>query len=144
MVTIDNVVGRLVEVRMSTPVLASELASFGTTLPAIVRKLGKIIAITDLRGATVFPAELADQILEMMTKDNPYVEQGALILPEGSATFGLQLDRVLRAANNPRRRGFRSLGEAQRWLAEKLDLAERKRLGEFLDQGAMGVVARQT
>ena len=49
-----------------------------------------------------------------------------------SATFALQVERVIRAANSDHRRVFRRAEELETWLAESLNATERVRLRIFL------------
>ena len=51
---------------------------------------------------------------------------------EDAQQFGLQVERMIRDANNPARRAFRDVGVLQTWLGEVLAAAEKTRLQEFL------------
>jgi len=100
----------------------------------VVMRCRSIVGITDLRGANVFPTDLADRIVSFLRQDNSALERGAFLAGEG-AVFAMQLERVLRDAKNARRRIFRDRREAEAWLGEVLSKEEQRGLNAFLDGG---------
>jgi hypothetical protein len=133
--TIENVVGRLVECRIRSPIDIPQVAAFAErlreVLPAAAQG-GKVVICVDLRAANVFPPEVADGFTAVMRSDNPMVERSGFVAGE-SALFGLQIERLIRDAQNPARRAFRDLGALVGWLGEVLAPPEKSRLRAFLE-----------
>jgi len=135
MITVASTAGKLVEVRIQTPITAAELADMKAASVAIFSRLRIPFAgITDLRAARVLPAELADQVTAFLKRDAPNVMRSAFLVGEG-AIFNMQLDRVLREAASERRRSFRTRAELLAWMGEVLTPEEQRRLTSFLDEG---------
>jgi hypothetical protein len=147
MITVAHEVGRLVSVRIYTPVTASEIQSMVQQISLAYAACSprQVVGCTDLRGANLFPTELADQIAAFMKRGSPRIERGGFLIGEG-AIFSLQLERVVREAGSPSRRTFRVRGEIEAWLSEVLTPAERHRLVHFLDEGdrALAAMARRS
>jgi hypothetical protein len=134
MITVANRVGKLCEVRIQSPVTSVEIMEMSRQIFEIVKKCGTIRGVTDLRSATVFPTELAEQIVTFLRQDSPSIERGAFILGD-SAVFALQLDRVLRDSKTDKRRFFRDRRLLSAWLGEVLTPPEAERLSAFLTEG---------
>ncbi|HLM74340.1 MAG TPA: hypothetical protein VK459_16655 [Polyangiaceae bacterium] len=136
MITVAHKVGRLVEVRIITPVTAEEIQGMGQRIGFAYTACAPrpIVGCTDLRGANLFPMDLAEQVATVMKTGNPRIERGAILVGE-SALFSLQVERVVREAGNPSRRAFRVRAELEAWLAEVLTPFERQRVKHFLKEG---------
>jgi hypothetical protein len=67
-----------------------------------------------------------------MRSENPKIERSAPLLDSSSATFALQVDRMVRQASHPGRRIFRDRAELRDWLQEPLGPDERTALEAFL------------
>jgi hypothetical protein len=99
---------------------------------AIERALGQAfvqagpssVICADWRGIEVFPPEVGDALLEVLRRDNRRIERSALLLSPANAIFNLQVERLLREAENPSRRAFRSVEQLLTWLSEVLSPAE--------------------
>ena len=135
MLTVENRVGRLIELRGSGPMLAEDAESGARELVKVLLKIeGKAVGCVDLRRSGLLRPEGAARFIEIMKRDNPKIERNAFILLEAKATLSLQIERLIREAGSPSRRLFHSAVEAQRWLNESLHLAvERARLAAFLE-----------
>jgi hypothetical protein len=134
--TTANHVGRLIEVRVVPPLSLDEATRF---MQEVVRLTslhqGKIVACTDLRtGTRTVDPDTIDLLAGIMRSENPRLERNALIVSPMSATFALQMERMVKTAGTAQRRIFRTRGEAETWLAEVLNGAERGRLRTFLDE----------
>ena len=133
--SIENQAGRLVECRIRSPITLPDVKAFADrlrlVLPAAAAARGKVVIGVDLRGANVFPPDVSDAFIAIMRSDNPMVERSGFIAGD-SALFGLQVERMIRDANNPARRAFRDVGALQTWLGEVLEPAEKTRLEAFL------------
>ena len=134
MITIENHVGRLVELRFASPITMRELDGFH---PAVVRAIkplsGHVIACTDLLGARVFDQTVTDRLVALLRQENPRVERNALIVGE-SAIFSMQIERIIREAGSPNRKAFRSDVDLNAWLGGVLNASERERLSTFVSE----------
>lgn len=133
MISLNNKVGRLIEVRSVQPYTLEEIAVFGRQLAQIVQgSQGRIVGCLDLRAAAVVPVEHTDLYVAMLRRDNPLVERTGVLLPQGQATLALQLERIVREANNPRRKTFRETATFCAYLDEVLTPDEQARMRAFL------------
>lgn len=131
--TVENVTGRLVEVRVETPLTLEEVQQFVREHRAIVTQIdGNYVGAVDLRSAHVFPTDVAQALIQILSGMAPMVERTAFLIGE-SAIFGLQIERVLRSSNSPQRRSFRDAEQLKTWLGEALNAPEQARLAAFLD-----------
>ena len=80
----------------------------------------------------VLRQDIADSYVELARGDNPRIERTAFLVGQ-AATFGLQIERMIRDAGNPSRRSFHDRRELSKWLAELLPEPERRQLEVFLD-----------
>ena len=80
--------------------------------------------------ATVFPQEVVLGYVQTMKNETNLVRTGTIL--NKSPTFGMQIQRMIREADNPNRRAFRDPKELFDWLSEVLDPKERGRLRELL------------
>jgi hypothetical protein len=132
MYLIENFVGRLIEVRVETPVAPEELEAFGRRLRAVLAPHAFPVAFcVDLRGARLFPPEVSDGFVALMRADNPRLDRSAFLVSE-SALFSLQVERMIREAGSPKRRTFREAAELSTWLGETLSPEEKARLVAYL------------
>ncbi|MCP4659984.1 MAG: hypothetical protein GY856_31665 [bacterium] len=134
MFTSENHVGRLVELRVRSPVSDDEVLEIRDTQLQHIRRLNEpFVAVTDLRQAYVFPPHIADGFIVLLESANPRLERSGILITE-SAVFSLQLERALDAVANPKRRAFRSARELEVWLGEVLSEPEKERLEQFLNE----------
>ena len=136
--TVATHVGRLIEVRVVPPLTMEDAVRF---MQEVVRltslQTGKIVACTDLRtGTRTIDPDSIDLMAGIMRSENPRLERNALIVSAASATFVLQMERMVKTAGTAQRRIFRTRKEAESWLGEVLSGAERGRLRTFLDEGS--------
>ena len=131
MYRVERHVGRLVEIRIWSPVSRDEAVRWGHDHNAVVDAVpGTYVCLVDLVDATVFPQDVVEAYLATMRGEERLERTGTLL--SESPTLGLQIQRMIREANHPARRVFRDRGELARWLGEVLDGAERVRLAEVL------------
>jgi hypothetical protein len=129
--SIDRRVGKLVEIRIWSPVTLEETVPWGAAHDALVSKIdGPYVCLVDLTGATVFPQEVVEGYVKTMKNETNLVRTGTIL--NKSPTFGMQIQRMIREANNPNRRAFRDPAELLAWLSEVLDERESARLREIL------------
>ena len=136
MYTIDNRVGRLIELRVESPVTEEELQRFPEMLAKACKPIkGQIGICTDLVGATVFTQPVAARWIEIIRQESPLVERNAVLVGEG-AVFSMQIERIIRQAGFKNRRAFLSPVALTAWLGEILTVRERARLEQFVQDGA--------
>jgi hypothetical protein len=133
-----NLVGRFVEVRISSPF---ELPDLKLHVEAARRVLAaarqeKLIFCVDIRGATVFTQEVAAGLLELMRSDTPRIERSGFLLADG-AVFTMQVERMVRMAAHPSRRTFREANQCVAWLSEVLIAEERRELQRFVNSSGV-------
>jgi len=125
-------VGRLVEVRPERLQSVDAVKSIGAAIGKVMRELGtEAIFCVDWRRLRVLAPEVANALAELMKGGNSRTLRSAALIGE-RATFGLQMERVIREANNPSRRAFRDPAEMLAWLSEITTSAERARARDFL------------
>jgi hypothetical protein len=133
--TIENSVGRLVEVQIASPIVAADLDPFGRRMATVLGRYNptgqRVVACTDLSAAYLFAPEVAETFIRVMQRDNPVLERSAFLIG-GSAMFALQVERMLKQASSPARRAFREIAPLLAWLGELLAPPEHERLLRFL------------
>jgi hypothetical protein len=130
--TVQNVTGRLVEVRVASPLTLEEVHQFVRAHQATISRIpDRYVGVVDLLNARTFPADVAQSMIQLLSAMADRVERTAFLIGE-SAVFALQIERVLRNAENPNRRAFRDPAELGRWLGEILTPHEQTRLAQFL------------
>jgi hypothetical protein len=125
-------VGRLVELRVGPFTAREHMQQLQIAVADLVGSMKEPIGCFDLRLARVLPADIADAGVGVMRSDNRLFHMIALLA--SSPMLALQTARLMREANNPRRRLFEMTGELELWLQPHLNQAERQRLHEFLAQ----------
>jgi hypothetical protein len=135
MYTIENRVGRLVELRVESPVTYEELLEFHNILGEVCKQIqGQIVMCTHLAGATVFNQQVTQRWQSIIKQDAPIVERNAVLVGDG-AVFSMQVERIIRQAGHPNRKAFLSPTDLASWLGEILTVRERGRLETFLREG---------
>src|SRR5689334_19833485 len=125
MYSIRNHTGRLVEIRIWSPVSLEEAVRWSTDHEDMVSSIdGPYICFVDLIDANVFPRDVVDAYVATMKNEPRLLNQ--------SPTFGMQIHRMIREANHPDRKVFRDPDELFPFLAEVLDDAEQARLRDLL------------
>lgn len=133
MILVERVVGRLVEARAVSAFTIEGIAAFGGRLGQILGEVkGRIVACIDLRSATLASPEQSDMVLAMFRRDNPLLERSAILLADGQAMLGMQVERLVRESANPARKTFRDIDALYAYLDEVLSREERSRLRVFL------------
>ena len=133
MVEVANPAGRLVTFRVRSPLddgnADRAAADLRRTIGAVA---GRVVVCTDLTDARVLAPETSERFVAVMRADNPRLERSALLLGNNSATFVMQLERMVREADSPARRTFREASELVEWLRPSLTADEEAALAGFL------------
>ncbi len=131
----NNHIGRLVELRVTTPISTEEILELRKTHLAVTQAVdGEFVVAVDMRQAHVFPPAISEAFIGLMSQLNPRLLRSAVLINHG-AVLGLQAERAIRAAGNPDRRTFRESQDLEAWLSPVLDDNERRRLHTFLGEG---------
>lgn len=137
MYLVENHAGRLIEVKLASPLGIQEVEQFTQQHIALMRKIpAKYVGVVNLLEAYVFPSVVADGLTKLLSGAASHVERTALLIGD-SAVFGLQVERVIRESNNPNRRAFRNGQELITWLSEVLTPAEHRQLEKFVREATM-------
>ncbi len=129
----QNLVGRLLEVRLGSPLSMENVKEFLAEHQAVTKRLARrYVGVVDLLQADVLPVPVVETLIQVMSATAPQVERTAFLVRD-SALFALQVERVIRNSNHPDRRAFRSSDALQQWLGEVLDPLEQGRLAQFVD-----------
>jgi len=129
------VAGRLVEVRLASPLSLEEVHQFALEYKTKTGAIhGKYVGVVDITHATLFPAPVAEALIQLLSRAAEHVERTAVLVGERatSATFAMQVERIIRNAASPNRRAFRTVDALRDWLREVLTVEERVRLARFL------------
>jgi hypothetical protein len=129
---IERTIGRLVEIRIWSPVSLEETYPWSKAHDHLIDAIrGPYICFVDLRDATVFPQPVVEGYVRTMKNEQRLLRTGTLL--NESPTLGMQIQRMIKEANNPARRSFRDPDELHAWMAELLDPEELARLRMLLD-----------
>ena len=129
--TVQNVVGRLVEARLTNGDPDEVTACLTAIADTVARAEQPVVGLFDVSQIQVLGRAEADIFLKVMREDNQRVERTA-ILVHGDALLEMQIERLIRAAALPIRQAFRLAGHAVRWLGPSLSPAELARVQLFL------------
>ena len=134
MVEVLNPAGRLVTFRVRPPVEDANAGAAAVELRNTVGRVeGRVVICTDLTDARTFAPSTVERFVQAMKADNPRLERSAILLGNNSATFVMQIERIVREAHSPVRHTFREAGPLVEWLRPSLTSSEEAAL--------MGVLA---
>jgi len=128
-------VGRLVEARLGWVNDEADVQRFLVHLRSAFSITRDSVICADWRSAVVLPPAASDALLDLLRQGNRHFERSAVLLAAEDATFGLQVERLVREAQNRARRTFRAVDPLLHWLGEVLTPAELKRAAEFIALG---------
>jgi len=131
--TVNQTVGRLVEVRISSPVEIHDFLLLRADLGKAMGPHAKVLFCVDWRKADVFKPEISERFLDIMRRDNPKIERSAF-LTGTSAAFALQLEELINQSNNPNRKAFKKPVDLKTWLEPIMSPAEKDRITKFMDE----------
>lgn len=134
MYSIENPVGRLIEVRLASPLSLEEVHRFAEDFKGTVTGVhGRYVGVVDITRAELFPAPVAEALIHLLSRAAEQVDRTAVLIGE-NATFSLQVERIIRNSASPHRKAFRAAEPLRDWLREVLGAAERVRLARFLHE----------
>jgi hypothetical protein len=98
--TIQRTIGRLVEIRIWSPVSLHETGPWSKAHDELIDSIrGPYLCFVDLRDATAFPQDIVDAYVRTMRSEPRLLRTGTLL--NASPTLGMQIQRMIREANNP-------------------------------------------
>ena len=134
MYRVEHHVGRLIEVKLASPLTLEEVQHFVQEHLALMKKIpGKYVGVVDLLEAYVFPPAVAEALIQLLSGAASHVERTAILIGE-SATFAMQVERAIRSSNSEHRRAFRRESDLVPWLREILTPHERARLDLLMQE----------
>jgi len=129
---VEHHVGRLIEVKLASPLELGEVKQFIQEMTRLIQKInGKYVGIVDLTEAHVFPPEVTEALIQLLSGAASHVERSAYLIGE-SATFALQVERAIRSSSNLNRHAFRDPHEAAVWLGQVMTTTEKVRLEQWV------------
>jgi hypothetical protein len=135
MFTVEVRTGRLIEARIEALRNQERAAAYSDAFSQILQRTSgkeRMILCADHRAVAVYPQPVTDTLASLFGAMNQRLERIALLVAPSNATLTMQLSRVVREAQNPDRRVFFSMEDAEAFLGEALTVAERSRLAQFL------------
>lgn len=131
MYSIEHHVGRLVEIRIWSPVSAAEATPWAALHDRVVARVhGPYVCLVDLVDAPVFPPDAVDAYVSTM-RNEPRLLRTATLLGR-SPTLHLQIQRMIREAQNASRQAFRDPNPLFQFLRPVLTAQEAVRVTELL------------
>jgi hypothetical protein len=124
-------VGRLLEVRLVSPVTLEDIDQCQKRLDELFDRHGEVVLVADYTRATVFSQEVAARLLDVFKRGKGRVARSAALVSQG-AVFSLQVERLIAQAGNPIRRSFHEPFELKAFLGSALKHEEHIRLVQFL------------
>jgi hypothetical protein len=133
MFTVTVRVGRLVEARLASLADVDEVGRFERAMgEAFASADGLSVVCADWRQANILAPAVAERLTGLLQRGNPHVERSAILLAREHATFNLQVERLVREAQNPARKTFRDAAAMVEFLGAVLTPAEKARAVELL------------
>ena len=138
MYSVENPAGRLIEVKLASPLTLEEVQQFTQKHLEIMRRIPvKYIGVVNLLNAHVFVPAVAEGLSKLLAGAASHVERSGFLIGE-SAIFSLQVERVIRESNSPNRRAFRNGDELVAWMSEVLTPPEKTQLQRFIREATQG------
>jgi hypothetical protein len=137
MYSVENHAGRLIEVKLASPLTLEEVQQFTRKHLDIMAKIPvKYIGVVNLLNAHVFVPAVAEGLSKLLAGAASHVERSAYLIGE-SAIFSLQVERVIRESNSPNRRAFRNGRELVAWISEVLTEPEKREVERFIREATL-------
>jgi len=133
MFSVEMHVGRLIEIVMSSPLPLQEVEGLirGVRMNVMAASEPVLICVRMEQLRVMLP-EATEPLLGMLRRDNPKVVRSGYLLAQRYGSLAMQVDRIVREANNPNRRWFTQLDELRTFLDEVARPDESARLAAFL------------
>jgi hypothetical protein len=133
MFTVEVRAGRLIEARLVSLADVDEVIRFERAMGEAFGSVGgRSVVCADWRQANILAPPVAERLIALLQRGNPHVERSAILLAREHATFNLQVERLVREAQNPARKTFREAAAMVDYLGDALTPGEKARVAEFL------------
>jgi hypothetical protein len=135
MFTVEVRAGRLIEARIEALRNLERAAAYSGAFGQILQRgpaKERMILCADHRAVAVYPQQVTNELASLFGAMNQRLQRIALLVAPSNATLTMQLSRIVREAQNPERRVFFVMEEAETFLGEVLTVVERSRLAQFL------------
>jgi len=130
-ITIENKVGRLVELRQTGKITIADIhASFPRFKEIMTKVGGPAVFATDWRGMRLMDRDTSDFLLDIMKSDEGVEAQ--VIITDASALMALQVKRMIQAGGGKHRMVYDDVERAERYLKPYLTPAEFAAFRSFL------------
>jgi len=129
-------IGRLMEIRVAagyrSPTDVDEMIQMMVDRVSKLPADQKYVIAADWRSVTVMSPETATRVRTMLSRANARVERSSILTSADQSTANLQVERLVREAENENRRHFVNARDQYKWLSEVLTPIESRRLSDFL------------
>jgi hypothetical protein len=129
--TVASSVGKLVEARLTSADSRAVAACLSAIADTVAKAPCPVVGLLDMTQVRVLGQEEAQLLLSVMRGDNARVQRTAIVI-NADPLFGMQMERLVRAAGLPQRQVFRVPARAVGWLAEVLSAEETARARAFI------------
>jgi hypothetical protein len=124
--------GRLLTVRIASPVTLEEVQQLAQQIEMSIKEVGRSVVIAgDLRDVGVVPPDVGQAFVGLMQSDNAHLDAAGHLVGD-SVIEGMQVERLLNEAQNPNRRGLRTATEVVSFLQKHLEPSEVEALRRFV------------
>jgi hypothetical protein len=129
-------IGRLMEIRVAAGYRSA--VDVDEMIQMMVERVSKLpadqkyVIAADWRNVTVMSPETATRVRTLLSKSNARVERSSILTTADHSTANLQVERLVREAENENRRHFVYARDQYKWLSEVLSPVESRRLSDFL------------
>jgi hypothetical protein len=129
-------IGRLMEIRVAAGYRSA--VDVDEMIQMMVDRVSKLpadlkyVIAADWRSVTVMSPETATRVRTMLSRSNARVERSSILTAADQSTANLQVERLVREAENENRRHFIRTRDLHNWLSEVLTPMESRRLSDFL------------
>jgi len=127
---------RLIEARVFRLRTLEEAQGYSELLAAHARRVPGSdypVLLADHRPVMIYPQLVANRLVELFLDMNTRLERVAIIASRENATMVLQLERLIREANDVKRRLFFTNEDALEHLSPSIDALDLQRARRFLD-----------
>lgn len=138
MVTVTHRVGKLVAVRVQSPVTYREATLLKPRMEQLIgRMTAPVFLVADLSDARVYSPDVALKIMAALAAPYPTVRRTGMVVHPGSALGG-QIFSYFRDQKDPERQAWVRAREMVVHVSELLGSMERQSLMDFLDEAQHG------
>jgi hypothetical protein len=138
--SIDITVGRLIEARVFALRTVADADAYSTALVEQVRRIpfGSPVLLADHRPVAIYPQPVTERLVELFRQMNTRLARVAIIASRSNATLAMQIERIVREANDARRRVTYVPADAAAHIRPALDGPEIARVDAFLAEWSPG------